>query len=97
MTTTLPAERLDAILVRHDIINATLAGGPEAETFVKLSRELSELDPVVAAIRAYRLAADNLSGLDGMIGDASLDPEMRAMAEEERPEAEAAVEAPRRA
>ncbi len=32
MTTTLPAERLEAILVRHDIINATLAGGPEADS-----------------------------------------------------------------
>ena len=41
-------ERLDAILARHDIVMATLNAGPEPETFVALSRELSELDPVVA-------------------------------------------------
>jgi len=93
MTTALPSERLDAIIVRHDIINATLASGPDAETFVKLSRELSELDPVVAAIQAYRVAADNLSGLEALIADPSTDNEMRALAEEERPQAEAAVEA----
>ncbi|CAA9350863.1 MAG: Peptide chain release factor 1, partial [uncultured Microvirga sp.] len=59
----------------------------------KLSRELSDLDPVVAAIRAYRAAAEELSGLDGLIGEATVDAEMRALAEEERPGAEAAVEA----
>ena len=29
-----------------------LYGGPDPETFVALSRELAELDPVVVAIRA---------------------------------------------
>src|SRR3954451_2392414 len=84
-----PADRLDAILARHDIITATLAAGQSSETFVTLSRELSELDPVVEAIRAYRAAADNLSGLDALMDD----PEMRALADEERPAAIEALEA----
>src|SRR3954453_7625645 len=49
-----PVERLNAILARHDIVMATLNAGPDTETFVSLSRELAELDPVVAAIRAYQ-------------------------------------------
>jgi peptide chain release factor 1 len=87
-----PSERLDAILARHDIINATLASGPDAETFVKLARELSELDAVVEAIRAYRAATDNLAGLNALIEDPVTDAEMRALAEDERPEAEEAME-----
>ena len=92
MTSAPPAERLDAIVARHASINATLASAPEAATFVALSRELADLDPVVAAIGGYRAAAENLSGLDGLIADPSTDPEMRALAEEERSAAAAAIE-----
>jgi peptide chain release factor 1 len=92
MTITIPKDRLDAILSRHDIILATLAGGPDPDTFVSLSRELSDLDGVVAAIRAYRAAAENLGGVEALIGDPSTDAEMRALAEDEREEAQAAVE-----
>ncbi len=92
MTPAPPPERLDAILARHDIITATLASGPEAETYVALSRELSELDAVVAAIRAYQAARADVSGLDSLAADPGTDPDMRALAEEERPQAEAALE-----
>jgi peptide chain release factor 1 len=87
-----PSERLDAILARHDIITATLASGPDAETFVSLSRELAELTPIVEAIRGYRDAAENLSGIVALIEDGGTEAEMRALAEEERPDAAAALE-----
>jgi peptide chain release factor 1 len=87
-----PAGRLDAILARHDIITATLASGPDANTFVSLSRELAELGGVVEAIRAYRAAADNLSSLEAIADDPATDAEMRALAQEERPAAEGALE-----
>ncbi len=64
MITAPPAERLNAILARHANVTATLNAAPEAETFVALARELSELDPVVEAIRAYRAAAADLAGLE---------------------------------
>src|SRR5687767_4339442 len=83
-----PVERLNAILARHDIIMATLNAGPDAESFVALSRELAELDPVVGAIRAYQAAEENLRGLEAMIDDPAMDAEMRTLAAEERPEAE---------
>ena len=85
-----PAERLNAILARHDIVMATLNAGPDPESFVALSRELSELGPVVESIRAYRAAEENLAGLEALI--AGSDPEMRALAEEEWPEAEEKLE-----
>jgi peptide chain release factor 1 len=87
-----PAGRLDAILARHDIITATLASGPDANTFVSLSRELAELGGVVEAIRAYRAAADNLSSLEAIADDPATDAEMRALAQEERPAAQGALE-----
>jgi peptide chain release factor 1 len=82
-----PADRLAAILARHDIVTATLNAGPDPEAFVALSRELAELEPVVAAIRAYQAAKANLRGLDALISDSKTDPEMRSLAEDERPEA----------
>ena len=96
--TPLPPDRLDAILTRHDIVTATLsAGSADSETFVQLSRELSELEGVVTAIHAYRAAADNLAGIEGLIDEPGSDSEMRALAAAEKPEAEEAVEHAHRA
>jgi peptide chain release factor 1 len=83
-----PAAKLDAILTRYAVVSATLNGGPEPEEFVALSRELAELDPVVTAIEAYNAAREEVSGLEALASD----PEMRALAEEERPAAEARLE-----
>ncbi|KAA2235060.1 peptide chain release factor 1 [Salinarimonas soli] len=88
MTTAPPPERLDAILARHAVATAQLSAGPDADTYVALSRELAELDPVVAAIQAYRAAADELAGLDALLADPATDAEMRALVADERPEAE---------
>jgi peptide chain release factor 1 len=81
-----PTERLDAILARHDIVTAQLASGEgDPDTVVQLSRELSDLDPVVSAIRLYRAALENLSGVEALIDEPGTDPEMRALAAEEKP------------
>ncbi len=96
--TPIPAERLDAILARHDILTATLASGStDSDSIVQLSRELSELDGVVDAIRAYRAASDNLAGIEAMIDEAGGDPELRALAADEKPEAEEGLERAHRA
>jgi peptide chain release factor 1 len=80
----LPHDKLDLILRRHDEISAQLSEGADGATFVALSRELAETDALVEAIRAYRAQAADLDGIEAMLGDASLDPEMLALAEEER-------------
>ena len=87
------SSRLDAILARHADITDTLSRSAAADAFVALSRELSDLDPVVEAIRAHRTAQDDLAGLEAMLADPATDAEMRMLAEEERPAALAAVEA----
>src|SRR5829696_6955057 len=93
MMTAPPANRLSAIVARHANVTATLNAAPDAETFVTLSRELSDLDPVVEAIRVYRNAAADLAGLDALRVDPSTDADMRALAEAERPQAEEALDA----
>ena len=96
--TPIPPDRLDAILARHDIVTAELsAPSTTAETVVQLSRELSDLDGVVDAIRHYRAARDNLAGIEALIDEAGGDPEMRALAADEKPDAESALEGAHRA
>ncbi len=84
MTISFSADRLETIVARADIITAMLASGPEAETFVALSRELSELEPVVGAIKKYREALNDLAGIEDMIADKETDVDMRRFAEEEK-------------
>jgi len=79
----LPQEKLDLILRRHAEITARLAEGHDSA----LSRELATLDDVVTAINDYRSQNSELEGLEAMIADGSTDAEMRALAEEELPEA----------
>ena len=89
--TTLPEAKLDALLARHAMVEAELARQIAPETFVKLSRELAEITPVVDRVKAYRAVDAEIAGLDSMIADP--DPEMRAAAAAEKPELEARREA----
>ena len=81
----LPEHKLDALLTRHHMIEAELAGQLAPEAFVRLSREFSELEPVVAAIKNYRAVVREIADIDAMIADASTDGEMREVAQAEKP------------
>ena len=85
----LPTQKLDALLTRHAALERDLATALPAETYVKLSREFAELDPVVNAVRSYRAAQRELADLAALIADPATDPEMRGIAEAEKPELEA--------
>ena len=85
----LPEQKLDALIARHAALERDLAAVMPAETYVKLSREFAELDPVVEAVKSYRAAQRELEGVESMIEDPSIDAEMRAIAAAERPELEA--------
>jgi peptide chain release factor 1 len=80
----LPLERLDALLRRRDFVEAELASGPDAESYVALARELSELDPVAATLRQWQAAREELAGVEAMIDEPAMAGEMAQMAEEER-------------
>jgi peptide chain release factor 1 len=81
----LPQQKLDALLARHALVESELASGLATETFVKLSREFSELTPVVDEIKAFRAIEKEIADLDAMMADAATDPEMKRMAAAERP------------
>src|ERR1700719_4495334 len=81
----LPQAKLDALVVRHAAIEADLAGQPDRQTYVKLSREFAELGPLVDTVKAYRATSDEVAGLDALLGDSTTDPEMRELAAQERP------------
>jgi peptide chain release factor 1 len=89
----LPQDKLDLILRRHDEISAKLSAGASGQEFVALSRELSDLDTLVDAIRAWREGRRELEDVNAMLADAGTDAEMRNMAEEERAAAAQRVEA----
>jgi len=81
----LPEAKLDALVQRLKTVEADLAGGPDREAYVKLSREFSELQPIVATIRDYRAAGQEIADLDAMLNDPATDADMRALAETEKP------------
>jgi peptide chain release factor 1 len=81
----LPQAKLDTLLIRHSAIERELASPLARDAFVKLSREFAELDPVVASVKAYRAVEAELKDLEAMISDPATEPDMRAMAEAERP------------
>lgn len=81
----LPQQKLDALLARHSMLEGELATNLSPDAYVKLSREFSELGPVIAAINAYRTVGAELTGLDLLIADSATDAEMRKLAEAEKP------------
>ena len=54
--TTIPADKLDKLVARWQTVQGTLAAGADQESYVRLSREFAELDPIVATITALRRA-----------------------------------------
>ena len=85
----LPDQKLNALVMRHAALERDLAAPLPPETFVKLSREFAELDPVVEVVKSYRDTQNEIDGLATLIDDPSTDAEMRSIAESEKPELEA--------
>lgn len=82
----IPQEKLEKILQRHRELNdlvakpGTLGGGE----YGKLSRELSELTPVVETILSLKMAKKELKDTDALINDPDSDAEMKSLAKEEK-------------
>ncbi|MGB3487485.1 MAG: peptide chain release factor 1 [Xanthobacteraceae bacterium] len=84
----LPEAKLDILLARHAELEARLLGDVGAENYVRMTRELAELNPVIDAVKTYRAAVAELAGIDALVSDPTTDAEMRELAEAERPELE---------
>ena len=80
--TTIPKEKLDRLVQRWETLQTDLSkGGLDQQTFAKLSKEFSDLNPVVGAIQALRGSQAEREDLQTLIaGD---DADMKAMAEPE--------------
>ncbi|HUO89602.1 MAG TPA: peptide chain release factor 1 [Rhizomicrobium sp.] len=82
----IPAAKLERLLDRFHAVEAELAAGAGGPNFVKLSKEHAELAPVIDVVRDYRAVQGELEGAEALIADPGTDPDMRALAEEERAE-----------
>jgi peptide chain release factor 1 len=75
------AEKLDRVVVRHDELGRMMADpGLDPRNIVTLSKEYSELGPVVEAVNALRKMQAELADLEHMMADAAADAEMRELA-----------------
>ena len=87
----LPQDKMDRMVARLSEIEARMAEGPDAETYVALASEHAELTPVVAAIRELNEARGEAEGTAEMLADPGLDAEMREMAKLEADELAARI------
>ncbi|MCQ2965704.1 MAG: peptide chain release factor 1 [Alphaproteobacteria bacterium] len=77
-------EKLNTILARSEELEALLGSGEaDADTFVKLSKELAGLKDVVEAIKEYKTAIKQIEDDQAMIDDPEMDAELKAMAKDE--------------
>lgn len=76
-------QKLETILSRYEELTALLAEGPDGDTFVKLSKELSSLEDIVQVGNNYKKTLSDLKDAEVMLSDSSLDTDMKEMAEEE--------------
>ncbi len=75
----LPEEKLDQIARHFEFLEAQLAAGAPPAEIARLSREYTELKPVVSEILAWRHARAEMTAAEAMLAE----PEFRALAEEE--------------
>lgn len=80
----IPAEKLARLVDRFEAIEAEMSSDLSPEGYVKLSKEYSELTPVVAAIRRMNAATAEIADLEEILTDGDADEEMRDMARDEQ-------------
>jgi len=79
----LPTQKIRELERRFGEVEARMSAGPDAETYVKLASEYSELQPLVGEIRELSKAEAERADLMAMIADSATDREMRDMADDE--------------
>ncbi len=82
----LPEDKLNMIVARYEELEAAMAGemgDVAADDFVKMSREYSELKPVVETIQTFRQSRQEMIDLAEILASDDTDDEMKEMATEE--------------
>ena len=78
-----PEEKFEKLIARWESLQAELSQGAGQATYVKKSKEFSDLTPIVMAIRDLQAAEAELVDLTAMSQDAGSDKEMATLAEQE--------------
>ena len=77
-------ENLRRVQDRHEELGALMSTGElAAEDFQKMSKEYSDLTPVVEAIQALDKLRDDYEGAQSMLAESAGDPEMRELVQAE--------------
>ena len=77
-------EKLDQVVLRYETLSAEMSSGELAPAdFAKLSKEYSDLTPVVEKAKELHGLMDELDGANELLADPDMDTDMRAMAEAE--------------
>src|ERR1700684_2711673 len=80
----LPEAKLDILLAHHASLEAQLLGQVNSASYVRITRELAELNPLIDAVKAYRAANAAAAGIDALIADPATEPDMRSRTQAER-------------
>jgi len=75
-------QRLEQILARRDELESLLATAAPAE-YAGLASEYAGLESLVAGIGRYRDVRREAAGIEAMLADPAVEPDMRSLAEEE--------------
>ncbi len=81
--TSIPKDKLNRLVSRWESLQGQLSTGTDQETYIKLSKEFAELDPLVASIKALLSAEDERDSLRQIAQDPASEPDMAELAREE--------------
>jgi peptide chain release factor 1 len=76
-------DKLDMLVRRHDELRDAMARPEAGGEYARLSKEFSDLTPVVESIQMLKASRDERKDTMEMLSDPSCDGEMKRMAEEE--------------
>ncbi len=79
----IPKEKLARLIERYETIQAELNQGASQATYVKLTKEFSDLTPLINQVRALETAEQEQRDLEALVKDPSQDKDVVAMAREE--------------
>jgi len=79
----LPEEKLERLVNRWEMLQDELSRGNAQPQFVKLSKEFSELSPVVETIQSLRSLEKERGEIAAMLAEPGADKEMAALARDE--------------
>ena len=79
----LPEAKLDILLAHHASLENQLLAQLGSEDYVRITRELAELNPLISTVKAYRAVEKEIADTDALISDPATEPDMRGMAEAE--------------